>query len=494
MRASTVLLALVLGLPALAHGQSDKPPLVTELGPTFVAVGHDDKPIETLEKAFFTAPETQAGRPLAELALSILTKLERAEPESDSSRCFVRAKHLTFDTADNYYRIVFRRPGRDEMLNLLLHDKTHSHSTKLNWSSSSYLCQVLLTYSPEADIATAYVSTLQPNPLRSAVPAFAQKLQIPELLSALHASETKRLADSRIAAKPLFWAVISEVDLPYSRASLEVTDVLKEPSSPDLTELSKAARKEGALLGARQGLFCPEAASLADRFPGEISAFKWRSDGCSSEARCCDEDKPKSCWDRLEAATANLYSNSVSGRGLAPECIRAILEIDGLFRALVDRGNADKLTATSKYTMAPLTHLGLGLMTGSFLKVRGDSARVTVDQGRLAADPLTGTAALAILDIHPVGYDADRDEMSTSEQFRLFCGVGLGGSQLTLAAGLGFAPFRKVRGLSINAGGALVRINTLPSGKALGDPPGDTGFAHGWARAFLLGLAFNFGS
>ncbi len=484
MRAFALALCLAF-VPAWSWAQpSDRPELPSVPLPPVVAQGFDHRPIERLAEAYVARPEG-ADSPLRATGWAILAKLRQTVPADAKSPCFARsAGGLRLDDPRTFYRIVFRDPASEKPVSFLLQRDTHPHSTKLNWTGRAALCQVTLTYGEDAQISSLYVSSPEANPLLAQIPAFVEKLGLTRF-AALEASRPTGLAEGE---QP-FYALISAVPLPYERAALEVTDSLKLPARPDLAQLAKAGTELADDTRSHEALLCPEIGVLAGELAEALARVRdAHEDGCGT-----DRD---GCWKQLDAELEAAYQRFRAGHPQACQATglvaqQALLATDRAFRKLAGEPKPETSEATRKYRMAPLTHLSFGLMPAAVVGVSGDDARVELDDGRLAPDPLRGPLSLALLNIHPVGYDADRSAMSAAEQFRLFLGVVIG-DHIGVAGGAGVAPFKKVRGLALNAGAALVQIDRLPQGKSFGEELGDAKLRRGWAVAGLVGLSYSF--
>ena len=261
------------------------------------------------------------------------------------------------------------------------------------------------------------------------------------------------------------------------------------PALPDLAQLAKAGTELADDTRSHEALLCPEIGILAGDLAAAISGVRDANpDGCGTHR--------DGCWKQLDAELAAAYQRFSAGHpqacqatGLAAQ--QALLATDRAFRELAGEPKPETSEAGRKYRMAPLTHLSFGLMPAAVVGVSGDDERAKIDDGRLAPDPLRGPLTLALLNIHPVGYDGDRSAMSAAEQFRLFLGVVIG-DHIGVAGGVGVAPFNKVRGLALNAGAAVVQIDRLPQGKAFGEELGDAKLRRGWAAAAVIGLSYSF--
>lgn len=161
------------------------------------------------------------------------------------------------------------------------------------------------------------------------------------------------------------------------------------------------------------------------------------------------------------------------------------------------RAGIKEVRGSFTFANAPWPRWSFGLVSAILLD-RGyaaDRVRLT-DDGYYADDPPKNPLAAAILNFHPIAYDPDRARMSLAERFRLFGGVVLE-PDMGICAGAGFG---LLRGLSVNAGLALMGLQTprdprgiVVSGRAKtlpGNP--DAPFRTAWMTVAFAGFGYSF--
>jgi hypothetical protein len=142
----------------------------------------------------------------------------------------------------------------------------------------------------------------------------------------------------------------------------------------------------------------------------------------------------------------------------------------------------------TSYKNRPLRRFTFGALSGVRFAAGADG-RAKVDSGNMQPDPLPLLVTMAIVNLHPWGYDEESPTLTKPPRPRLFVGVGLTPG-FGVGGGYGFA---LVRGLSANVGVTSVFHQALRSGDSFGSPPKDpnkaTSTRLGWAA--FAGLSFN---
>jgi hypothetical protein len=158
-----------------------------------------------------------------------------------------------------------------------------------------------------------------------------------------------------------------------------------------------------------------------------------------------------------------------------------------LVRAKIDV--SDDLTIPQVPPTTPRQRIGLTAIAGVMLSVRQGSRVKVGNDGKLTQDPLSGGISVAAVNIHPVAYNPSTKGLTMPERFRLFIGPVLI-PEFGVAAGGSIA---LIRGVTLNAGYSVLRINTLRPGDALDQKPTNTAhpFRNGYARVFFFGLGYN---
>jgi hypothetical protein len=192
---------------------------------------------------------------------------------------------------------------------------------------------------------------------------------------------------------------------------------------------------------------------------------------------------PKDLIDLTQAAAPMKRIFAIASRIDLPY-ERAIIEVDDVVQ------KHKIVSAHTKWFNRPDTRFSFGLVSSVIVSSSLSDTRATIQSGDLAEDPLRGHMPIGILNIHPWPYDADADESSWSERFRLFVG-GVLAPEFGLAGGAGL---QLVRGFTINSGIAVLLIDVLKSGEVIGEEPRDPEdpFKYGTATVFFVGVGYNF--
>jgi hypothetical protein len=284
---------------------------------------------------------------------------------------------VALDFERHYYSVafVYTAPDKSEdVLRFLVHSPpTEPYVSRIPGIKAGdrrKFYEVFLTLNPKDILISTYYSTREKSPLESQIPKFLKQFD-PKVLENLTAA---------IGPSKRIYAVLSRIDLPFSRASIEVEDVVQRPE--------------------------------------------------------------------------------------------------------------DKVTTKSKIFNRPLTRFSFGLVSSLVLSSSESDTRATIQSGNLTEDPLRGPMPMGVVNIHPWRYDADLEDVSWKERFRLFAG-GILSPDFGFSAGGGL---QLIRGFSVNAGVGLLFIDTLKAGEELGEKPVDSDdpFEYGTATAFFFGVGYNF--
>jgi hypothetical protein len=263
--------------------------------------------------------------------------------------------------------------GKDDILRYLVHipspEPYVSRLPGIKAGDQTKFLEIFLTLDPKNVLVSTYISTREKNPLEAQIPRFLKQFDPKAILENVNpALRMKRV-----------YAVLSRVDLPYSRASINIEDVVQGP------------------------------------------------------------DKAKENW---------------------------------------------------KLFNRPMTRFSFGLVSSIIAGTSFSDTRVTIQSGKIAEDPLSGHMPMGILNIHLFPYDADAEDASWKERFRLFVG-GVLAPEFGFSGGIGF---QIVRGFTVNTGAAVLLIDTLKDGEKIGLPPvnHEDPFKYGTATVFFLGVGYNF--
>jgi len=130
------------------------------------------------------------------------------------------------DAQKNFYAIVFgyKDPeGRNKVLRYILHTPSPepyvSRLPGIKGGNAKKFYEVFLTADPNNVLVSTYLSTREKNPLESQIPRFVKQFDPKVILGSIEpAVNLKRV-----------YAVLSRIDLPYSRANVTIEDVIQGP-------------------------------------------------------------------------------------------------------------------------------------------------------------------------------------------------------------------------------------------------------------------------
>jgi hypothetical protein len=166
----------------------------------------------------------------------------------------------------------------------------------------------------------------------------------------------------------------------------------------------------------------------------------------------------------------------------------ALASLKDQFDALITSDPLE-VTAETTYDNVPRERVTFGAVTGLMVSVHEGHQRVKVSDGKLAADPLSGTITLATVAFRPAGTDPKARAFPMAERWTVFIG-GVLTPEFGLSGGGGFNLNRKI---SLNAGVAFLRIDTLKAGETVGNAPvSDKPLKNGVARTVFVGFGYNF--
>lgn len=286
------------------------------------------------------------------------------------------SKDVALDFKRHYYSIafVYTAPDKSEdVLRFLVHipavEPYVSRIPGINAGDSREFYEVFLTLNPKEVLISTYLSTREKSQLESQIPKFLKQFD-PKVLENLTAA---------VAPSKRIYATLSRIDLPFSRANIEVEDVVQRSKN---------------------------------------------------------------------------------------------------------------VVTKSKLFNRPLTRFSFGVVSSLILSSSESAPRATIQSGDLTEDPLRGPMPMGVLNIHPWTYDAESEDVTWKERFRVFAG-GILAPEFGFSAGAGV---QVVRGVSLNAGIGLLFIDTLKDGEQLGEEPVDQEdpFQYGTATVFFFGVGYNF--
>ena len=134
------------------------------------------------------------------------------------------ADPIKLDFKQHYYSVVFVYTGPDrkeEVLRFLVHvPPTEPYTLRLpglRAGSDRQFYEVFLSDRPDETLVSTYQSVREPGELESQIPKFLKQFD-PKVLSGLVEA---------LAPQHRIYAVLSRVDLPYSRATIQIEDVIQ---------------------------------------------------------------------------------------------------------------------------------------------------------------------------------------------------------------------------------------------------------------------------
>jgi hypothetical protein len=406
-----------------------------------------------------------------------------------------------FDFKHNYYRIAFvskfAKSDGEEIQFLVHAGFLEPYASRLPGVDD--LFDVFLDTQGDATMRSTYLSARVPNPLLEKLPSFIKQIDLTGL-----AKLTSRRPQ---AVGTKLYVHVSRVQLPFRRATIAISDETTIPPGLDRPELGKAstnlqeslalrtaAGSKCALLTSQcldaalraelgedvSGSNCPSTHHNQPPTPQEAAECrKPLSDG--GKLRCLTDH-------RLRKTYSFVVKNDISCTTGTANDFAATTKVEEAYKTLL-AGSPAKVKKDVTYENVPLEHLSFGAIAAVMGSTSGDR-RVKLDSGNLTANPISGTLSMATLNIHPKRYDPKTATPTQAERFRFFVGACLT-PEFGLGAGLGYS---FIRGLSINAGYAWMRVDSLRKGDSLGAPPSrpKDPFENGVGETFFVGFGYNF--
>jgi hypothetical protein len=311
-------------------------------------------------------------------------------------------------------------------------------------------------------LAAVYLSVRENNPLVAQLPAVAEAIVNPLFASLqalqgdLRAGKIKKARSRAAATVPPFWATISTVTLPFTRAA--VAAELRASTFSSSVSIERSARNLAASLKFTQAPFSPCAQTLADRLQQILAN---RKEECA--------EKPEECGEMVAADFRMAYESAQCRTPEAEAKVdRAALNaVDEAFRKLVAGLDSKDVNAKLSLKNVPLARFSFGVMTGYLAWAGTKSARAKIDDGTIVADPLNRQIAMVVVNGGFKAYDSTRFSPGTWERHRWFAGVvitpdiGVGGGYSMLI----------VRGLAVNVGVAIVASPSPAEGESFDAAP-----------------------
>jgi hypothetical protein len=402
------------------------------------------------------------------------------------------------DLKRNYYRFVWvddeYADGDPVIRTLLVHlDHVPESAPSLpgiGSSSAPQLIDIFVSDDPGAVLQTQYFSTRLEDPVRKQLPAFVQA-------SGLVGFVAGSLGRARgEAAVPETTFTIARASLPLQRASVTIRDTVITPGSAVALREAAGALRERLVLREARASVCAQTLAAADAAAiaagvtaGACAAGPNQPAGLNArQAGACRDE----LIDRLEESyrtTAAACQETPPDAGSDP-----LIAVDARFTELVESLRQTRRSAESDLVNQPRNRFTLGLFSGAKLGAPtefGSTVRVRVgDNGTIVQDPLPTMINMAVVNIHPWPYEPEQGPIRWEERFRFVAGTvvspdfGVGGG----------AGVMIMRGLAVNAGWAMLFVNSPKEGFALGDtvPAGLDPLRVGRAGVFFAGASYSF--
>ena len=332
--------------------------------------------------------------------------------------------------------------------------------------------EIVLGAGSDMELRTSYLSTRKDNPLLEQIPRFVKKIE-----SAVLGESVKRTGPPQA---PALNFEIRRIELPFARAKIKIDDIAVVSNAAIGKTIRAAVSRQAEFLEFRR----PENKALIAAFADAIR----RVGTGGGWARPADE-----YGTAVDAALkAHLRARSLRG-----EALEQAVAVERDFLDMIEAAKGKEVKGNFEYENVPLQRIGFGLASGILLGKAYAAERVRLtDDGYYAADPPVNPLAAVLLDFHPIPYDPEAATMTPAERFRLFAGAVLN-PDLGICAGAGYG---LLRGLSLNAGMALMSISVVKDPQAVvvggrgkrvpGDPQNP--FAVKWKAVGFLGFEYSF--
>jgi hypothetical protein len=349
--------------------------------------------------------------------------------------------------------------------------------------------EVFFTRGVRGKIVDVYTSTREKDPVVEGLPAFVQAIAAPLFDAA--GVFGGALGGPAARDKTMTLAVmVKEVGLPFPRATVVWKAKAKEPITPSGLEDGLAAVRDDLAFTEVPHTEC--AREFARAVVKAVSTELTKADSaCAADH---SDDPNKRCRDAVDAALLKAYNDHKCNGSAPTKDERDEIDIvDKKVRAFVASSLTVSADAQITFKNRPLTHwsfgAGSGVLTSGLVDPKLSLPRVTMDDGKLAADPLPRVMTLTIVNWSPKGYDAEAEHVSGPERVRGFFGVTVT-PDFGVAAGINVL---LVRGIGIIGGGTLMFAKGADA-SAIGQAPADTDqpYKVSYARGLLIGISYNF--
>jgi Predicted NADH:ubiquinone oxidoreductase, subunit RnfD len=353
--------------------------------------------------------------------------------------------------------------------------------------------QVFFSRGGRGKIASVYVSTRDKNPFLEELPAFVQAIASPlfATVGALAGTERTRArprmrggVEPEMSKPPSVFASVAAVGLPFARATIKWKALAREPVEIDTLW-------DDAEAFARDLTFAQPATAACAR--GSIESLRDAFKGAAAEKECAGADATTAtCQTHIDQA----IGEAVRTRAASPACtaasnddLSAFESVEKKFRDFAGTGMTSSAEADITFKNRPLTHWSFGAGSGVLTTVSLTLPRVTVDDHKLAADPLGRVVTTSFVNWSPSGYDAEQARIAGAERLRPFFGVTMT-PDFGLAAGVNVL---LTRGIGVSAGGVVMFAQGAPADR-IGSEPADPDkpYRISYARGILVGITYNF--
>ena len=152
------------------------------------------------------------------------------------------------------------------------------------------------------------------------------------------------------------------------------------------------------------------------------------------------------CLNQMKATIGNAFKAAVIGA----RCTRSTARAAAMAFQTAIQPDLTKVSSTNALTNLPLQRFSFGLATGFIGGISSDPAhpRVTIQGGKIAADPFVRSLTMGIVNLPLWGYNPTAPSMSVAEKIKPFVGAAFTPYfGLTAGAGWSFSRY-----LAINAG------------------------------------------
>ncbi len=377
--------------------------------------------------------------------------------------------------------------GDARLMRVVVHDPTPElFSSDL---SGGALYELLLARTEAGRFTSVYSSTRDKNPIEDLRPAFAQAVAGP-MFAAFAAQAGPLYADkgpggtAQGPSTPTLCATIKRVALPFERATVKLNAVASDPwfdadgVAADAADLAARIRFEDVPLSE-----CGR--EHAEKLAEHLGAL----------VKKCGGKNLAECQILLDEGLGTAYKESLdacAGKG-APSAsdLQALRKVDERFRAFLTSSltSMTNVELGQTFHIRPLTRMTFGAGSAVLLSARLSQPRVTLEDGKLVADPLSRAVAMVHVNWTPWGYREDAPRRSWAERVRVQIGTALTpnfgpvlGVNLLLARGIGVS------------GGLAVLFLKSARPEEIGAAPANPKdpYRLGIATAPYVGITYNF--